>query len=195
MSPAPLLLLGCPSLEGAPGPPSQQLRDLGQVSSPLVSPSPLCNGTAGFLGGTVEDSVSRGPPVLLAPTLPWPARCPQGGFQEDRKAQLPRSHASRKSGNQKPRLPEAPSGGLVGPDTLWGTPLVPVWSPGRAVGWGEETGWSEPCLSWGLGWLPQNLGTPRPRALRTVALTGKSGPQPPGWFKSTEASGRGAGVP
>ena len=148
-----------PSSPSAPGiPPAWKLGDLGQVSSPLVSPSPLCNGTAGFLGGTVEDSVSRGPPVLLAPTLPWPARCPQGGFQEDRKAQLPRSHASRKSGNQKPRLPEAPSGGLVGPDTLWGTPLVPVWSPGRAVGWGEETGWSEPLPLLGAGVAPTKSG-------------------------------------
>ena len=63
MSPAPLLLLGCPSLEGAPGPPSQQLRDLGQVSS--VSLSPLCNGTTGFRGGAAEDSV-QGTPELRA---------------------------------------------------------------------------------------------------------------------------------
>ena len=85
----------------------------------------------------------------------WPARCPQSGFQEDG------SHASWKSGNQKTRLPEAPSGGLVGSGPLWGTgllwgtPLVPAWSSGRAIGWGEETGWSEalPGISSNMGQL------------------------------------------
>ena len=94
MSPVPLLLLGCPSLEGAPWPPSQQLRDLGQVSS--VSLSPLCNGTTGFLGGTVEDSVSRGPPVLLAPDASLASEVPTGWVPGGLQGTAP----------QEPRLPE-----------------------------------------------------------------------------------------
>ena len=82
--PASPLLLGSPSLEGALGPPSQQLRDLGQVSSSLCP----C-----LLGGAAEYCVSRIPQRSWTQTSPWPARCPQGGFHEEGKPQLPGSDA------------------------------------------------------------------------------------------------------
>ena len=131
-------------LPGAPGPSSQQLRD-GDKSPPLCR----CKDTAGFLEGAAEDC--RGLPGTPGPRCLFGQRDVPGG----RKPQLPGSHASRKAGNQKPRLPEAPSGGLVGPGSLWGTPLVLAWSSGRAIGWGEETGWSaaRPGVSSNMGQL------------------------------------------
>ena len=118
-----------------------------------MSLSPLCNGTAGFLGGAAEDFVLRATRHAWPQTSLWLARCPQGGFQEDGKPQLPGSYASWKSGNQKPHLLEAPSGGLVGPGLLRGIPLVPAWSSARAIGWEEETAWSEP-----LPGISSNMG-------------------------------------
>ena len=35
---------------------------------------------------------------------------------------------------------------------------MPVWSSGRAVGWGEETGWSEPLPFLGSGAAPTKSG-------------------------------------
>ena len=69
-----------------------------------VSLSPLCNGTAGFLGGTAEDSVSMGPPGLLAPDAPdasLAGEVPTGWVPGEREATAP----------QEPRLLEAPQWG------------------------------------------------------------------------------------
>ena len=147
-TPVPLLLLGSPSLEGAPRPPSQQLRDLGQVSS--VSLSPLCNGTAGFLGGTAEDSVPRAPILSWPWTPPWLARCPQIGFQEDREPQLPRSNSSLEAMQPEATPPRSPTSGLVGPgplgDTTGASLVLRQGSWVRRKYW-----WSEPWSFLGSG--------------------------------------------
>ena len=121
----------------------------------------------------------------------WSTRCPQGGYQEDGK---PRP--------QEPRLPEVRRREATPP----GSPQWGVWQVlfrcgdasgarvvlSRAVGWGEETGWSEPLPFLGSGAAPIKSEATEAGAPRTVALTEKSGPQPPGWFGSIEASGQGS---
>ena len=93
-----------------------------------VSLSPLCNGTAGFLGGASEDCVSRVPRRSWPQTSPWPARCPQRGFQEDGKPQLPGSHALSETTPAQnphllePRLPEVTQTEAMPPGSpQWGS--------------------------------------------------------------------------
>ena len=62
----------------------------------------------------------------------------------------PRSHASRKSGEEKPLLPEAPSGGSGRSWFAVGTPLVPAWSSAGLLGGEKRQGGLSPFLSWGL---------------------------------------------
>ena len=169
-TPAPPLLLGSPSLEGAPRPPSAAEGAGTSLSSVLLSP--LCNGTAGFLGGACWGLCVEGPPGAPRPRH---TTCPLGRRGAHRVgtrrtgSHAPRSHASRKSGKEKPRLLEAPSGGLAGPGSLWGhvwcppgsqqgcwvgrrdrvvwAPAFPgVWSSSNKI-WGYRGGGTEDCGS------------------------------------------------
>ena len=79
-----------------------------------VSLSPVCNGTAGFLGGTAEDSVSRGPPALLAPDTSLAGEMPTGWVPGGWEATAPR----------EPRLLEVRQ-----PETM--PPGSPQWGSGR----------------------------------------------------------------
>ena len=158
---------------------------LGQVPSPLCR----CKDTAGFLEGAAEDC--RGLPGTPGPRCLFGQRDVPGG----RKPQLPGSHASRKAGNQKPRLPEAPSGGLVGPGSLWGTPLVLAWSSGRAIGWGEETGWSaaRPGVSSNMGQLLKIAETPEVWGTEDCGSHRKVRTSTSGMFPVHQGWGRGGG--
>ena len=115
-----------------------------------VSLSPLCNGTAGFLGGTAEDSVPRAPILSWPWTPPWLARCPQIGFQEDREPQLPRSNSSLEAMQPEATPPRSPTSGLVGPgplgDTTGASLVLRQGSWVRRKYW-----WSEPWSFLGSG--------------------------------------------
>ena len=142
-----------------------------------VSRSPLCNGTAGFLGGAAEDSVSRVPRHSLPQTSPWALDAHRVGSRTG-------SHAFSEATPPKPRLQEA---------TPPGNPTVPgsaerqdvgssrAWDPWDLASlvlrlgcgqWGES-GWSEPSYR-GPGW--QNT-----KSQATEVGSGKSGPESPGW--------------
>ena len=138
--------------------------------------------------------MSRGPLALLAPDTPHArlvGEVPTGWVPGGREATPPGatppgSQAKRSHASWKP------------PVGVWQV-LVPCGDTSgarlvlsRAVGWGEETGWSEPLPFLGSGAAPIKSEATEAGAPRTVALTEKSGPQPPGWLGSIEASGQGS---
>lgn len=138
-----------------------------------VSLSTLCNGTAGFLGGAAEDSVSRAPRLSWPQTPPWPARCPQIRFQEDREPQLPGSNSSPEAMQPKAAPPRSPH---FGSGRSW-PPGGHHWcQPGPQAGLlGQKIlGGLSPGLSWGLERICTKCEATEMGALRTVGITGKS---------------------